>query len=153
MVVIYADRMLQKSGRRSLLELKTAVDRGAGIDQQSQFQWEICLLGKFDDLLRRFVIVENVKILRLQIAHELAMFIHGDEQNVNLIDPLLDSDDRCRIGAFDISTNRWGCYGYARSDIGLRLTVGWLSCEPQANQQTKNRTYVLHSQTIQKLHQ
>jgi hypothetical protein len=80
------------------------------------------------------------------------MFIHGDEKNVNFIHSLLYGDDRRRVCALDISINSWGRQGCPGGDIGLGLTRGGLSSEPQANQETKNQTYVLHSRTIQKLH-
>ena len=83
----------RKADRGFLLKIKPAVHRTAGIDQQSQLQRQIGFPAEIHDRLRRLVIVENGEIALVQIAHELAMMVGGDEQNVDFIDPLLDGKD------------------------------------------------------------
>ena len=146
------DGVLQKSHCSLLLKLEPAVDGTAGVDQETKLERKVRLLAEVNNLLWGLVIVKNAKILGLQIAHELAVLVHGNEQNVNFIHALLYGDDRCRVGAFYISIDRGRGYGNSRGDIGLPLTRGRLTCEPDTDQETKDQTYVLHSRTIQKLH-
>src|ERR1043166_3442462 len=105
---MWANGMLQKSYCSFLFKLKAAVYLAAGIDQQTQLQRQISLLRESNDLLWRLVVIKNVEVLRPQVTHELAMLIHGDEENVNFIDSFLNGDNRRWIVCFDQRTRR-GC--------------------------------------------
>ena len=39
------------------------------------------------------MVIENVEIILLQIANELAMFIHGNKKHIHLVNSLLNRDD------------------------------------------------------------
>ena len=137
--------MLQKSDGSVLLKLKAPSHRTAGVNQQSHLQRKIGLLGKIHNLLRRLVIIQEAEVILAQITHELAMLVHRDEQNVNFIDAFPDGDYRICI-----NDGRNDC-GSARRYIGiLRRCRG--VCQRHRHRDTNNQAYVLHSQTIQKLH-
>ena len=87
-----ANRVLKEADGRILLELKTAVDRSADIDEQAHVQGQIGFVAEIQNGLRRLVIVENREIGLVEVANKLAMLIGGDEKNVDLVHSFVDGE-------------------------------------------------------------
>ena len=79
--------VLQETDRGFLLEIKAAVHRTAGIHQQAQLEGQIGLAAEVYDGLRRLVIVQDGEIALVQVAHELAAMVSGDEQHIDFARP------------------------------------------------------------------
>ena len=88
-----AKRVLQETRGRVLLEIKSAIHRAADVDQQPKVQRQIRFPPEVQNRLRRLVVVKNIEIVLVQVAHELAMLVGRDEQHVHLIHPGMQGDD------------------------------------------------------------
>ena len=62
------------------------------INQQSHTQRKIALLLKKSELLRRRVIIEDLKIIRVQVADEPAFLIGDRKREIYFIHALGDHD-------------------------------------------------------------
>src|SRR5207244_13558821 len=97
LIVTGANHMLQKTSGGFLLEIETAMHRSANVDEQSHFQRKIGLPFESKDRLRRLVIVKNMEVALVQIAHKLAMPVRGNKKDVDLVHSFLDSEDRILV--------------------------------------------------------
>lgn len=103
------------------------------------------MLREIHDLLRRLVVVEKAEIFLIEVANEFSVLVGGDEQHIHFVHTLANGDygicvDGCGDGK-----------GASACDKGIlcrRLGVA----QRQRHRKTENQAYVLHSQTIQKLH-
>src|ERR1700674_3869187 len=89
--------MLEEADGRVLLELKTAVDRTAYVDEQAEVQGQIGFSAKVKNGLRRLVIVENREIVLIEIANKFAMLVSGDEEDIHFIDAFVNGEHRARL--------------------------------------------------------
>src|SRR5439155_23775331 len=69
------------------------MDRTAYVDQQTHLQGQVGLPVEFENRLWRLVIIQDREVILAKGAHELAMLVSGDEQNVYLVHALLDRED------------------------------------------------------------
>lgn len=97
-VKVGADDMIEEADCGFLLEAEAAMDRAAGIHEQSEFDGQIIVTPEVDDFLRWFVIVEDDKIIRAKIADELAMLVSSGEEDVNFIHALFDGKNGVGLG-------------------------------------------------------
>src|SRR5437899_2561039 len=81
------------------------LDGIAGINQQRHTQRKIALLLKKSELLRRRVIIEDLKIIRVQVADEPAFLIGDREREIYFIHALGDYDARSRLRVAPASLN------------------------------------------------
>jgi hypothetical protein len=91
------DRVLQEADGGILLELKTAVNRSAHVDEQAQVKRKIGFATKVYDRLRRLVIVENREIVLIQVADKFSMLVGSDEKHVDFVDAFADGEHRARL--------------------------------------------------------
>ena len=106
------------------------------------------MLLEIHNFLRRLVVVEKAEIIFVQIANEFAVFVHRNKKDIHFVNAFLNGDDR-RIGGID--SGRSHGKPAARSDI-RSLSSRRQRGSRQRHRETKNVGYVLHSQTVQKLH-
>src|ERR1700733_13852079 len=125
----HANRVLEKADRGSLLEIKTAVDRTAHVDEQSHVQRQIGFATKIQNGLRRLMIIKNRKIALIQISNKLAMLVCGDEQHVHFIDTFVNGEHRASLRIIGgRGTGIWAGAGSAAGvsiGVGLRLGQDW----------------------------
>src|SRR5580700_4883417 len=125
----HANRVLEKADRGILLEIKTAVDRTAHVDEQAHVQRQIGFATKIQNGLRRLMIVKDRKIALIQISNKLAMLVGGDEQHVHFIDTFVNGEHRASLRIIGgRGTGIWAGAGSAAGEsigVGLRLGKDW----------------------------
>ena len=107
---------------------------------------------KFTIDWRRLVIVQDGEIALVQIAHELATMVGGNEQHIDLVDPLLDGKDGVRrIGS------RWKrrpqagpCWRRPHTDDCARAGNPAMASTTATTHQPPTPLRVVHSQPIPK---
>ena len=92
------------------------------------------------------MIVQNCKVILVQVAHELSALIGGDKQDVDLVNPLFDGQN----GVSRLISRGWGLRVARRKVVRLRLESG--RSHTHAQTQTQKAVCVLRSQSGQNFH-
>src|SRR5580693_10397305 len=93
LVKIWAHGVLQETDGGVLFEVKAPAHGTTGIDQKAKLNGQIGLAAKIYNGLRRLMVVEDRKVLLVEVAHELTMPVGRNEQHIAFIHPLLDRDN------------------------------------------------------------
>src|SRR6202453_5450188 len=91
-VSLRPDYLLQKLDRGALLKLEALTDRGAGINHDSNPQWQVGLLREIENLGRSLLVVQQSKVSLLQVWDKSAVLVSDGEDQVHLIDVGLDGE-------------------------------------------------------------
>jgi len=105
-VEVGADRVLQKADGGVLLEIETAVNRAADVDEQAEMQREIGFAAEIENRLRGLMVVENGEIGLVEVANKFAVLVGSDEQDVNFVDAI--ANGKHRAGLIVVRSGRAG---------------------------------------------
>jgi hypothetical protein len=143
--------MIQETNSSFLFEIEAATYRSTSIDQQSQFKRQISIAAEIDNRLGWLVIVQDIKVSLIEIAHKLTMLVCSNKKQTHFVDSLGDREDGLvrLVGIY----RGWGSIHEAVSRTCIALCLSWqAACQEECGCETRDPTYVLHSQTIQNLH-
>ena len=121
-IVARTDDVLQESGRRVFFKTKASLHRPANVHEQSQFNRQVGFAAEVQDRFDGLVVIEDRKIILIQITDKLAVTVGRNEQHVNFINALFDCQDR--FIRFLSRTRNGGRATCAHRNTGSRDDIG-----------------------------
>ena len=119
LIVATANDLVQELNGRLLLELKPVAHRVAGVDEQSDLQWQIRLGTKAANFSWRLIVVGDAEVVLLEIGDVFSVLIRNRENHIHFIDANADAGNVIGAGSViaRFGVSRIFCLGLLRRNI------------------------------------